>query len=49
MAGPFTLEGRSSPWIESIEGNYGTITGISLPVLRRLLERLGIDIIDLWH
>lgn len=48
VAGPFTLEGRSAPWIDSIEGNYGTITGISLPVLRRLLGRVGIDLLDLW-
>ena len=49
VAGPFTLEGRSAPWIESIEGNYGTITGISLPVLRRLLARFDVEIVDLWH
>lgn len=48
VAGPFTLEGRSAPWIDSIEGNYGTITGISLPVVRRLLGRLGVDLLDLW-
>lgn len=48
VAGPFTLEGRSAPWVESIEGNCGTITGISLPVLRRLLARLDIGIVDLW-
>lgn len=49
VAGPFTLEGRSAPWIESIEGNYGTITGVSLPVLRRLLDRLGMAIVDFWQ
>lgn len=49
VAGPFTLEGRSAPWIESIEGNYGTITGISLAVLRRLLHRLDIGIVELWR
>lgn len=49
VAGPFTLEGRSGPWIESIDGNFGTITGISLPVLRRLLGHLGVELIDLWH
>jgi septum formation protein len=43
------LEGRSAPWIESIEGNYGTITGISLAVLRRLLHRLDIGIVELWR
>ena len=48
VAGPFTLEGRSSPWVESIDGNYGTITGISLVVFRDLLGELGLSIIDLW-
>jgi septum formation protein len=48
VAGPFTLEGRSAPWIESIVGNYGTITGISLALLRRLLAEVNVDIIDLW-
>jgi len=48
VAGPFTLEGRSAPWVDSIEGNYGTIAGLSLPVLRRLLGRLGVGIVDLW-
>jgi septum formation protein len=48
VAGPFTLEGRSAPWIDSIDGNYGTITGISLALLRRLLAELNVEIIDLW-
>jgi septum formation protein len=48
VAGPFTLEGRSAPWIESIVGNYGTITGISLALLRRLLADVNVEIIDLW-
>jgi septum formation protein len=48
VAGPFTLEGRSAPWIESIDGNYGTITGISLALLRHLLAELNVEIIDLW-
>jgi len=48
VAGAFTLEGFGAPWIDSIDGNYGTITGLSLPVLRRLLRRLGVEIVDLW-
>ena len=48
VAGPFTLEGRSAPWIESIDGNYGTVTGVSLAVLRRLLAALEVDMIDFW-
>lgn len=48
VAGPFTLEGMSAPWIESIRGSYGTVMGISLPVVRRLLGELGVEILDLW-
>jgi septum formation protein len=48
VAGAFTLEGLSSPWIDSIDGNYGTITGISIPLLRQLLAELGVGIVDLW-
>jgi septum formation protein len=48
VAGAFTLDGFGAPWIDSIDGNYGTIAGLSLPVLRRLLADLGISLIDLW-
>ena len=48
VAGAFTLEGFGAPWIDGIDGNYGTITGLSLPVLRRLLRQLGVELIDLW-
>lgn len=49
VAGPFTLEGRSGAWVDAIEGNPGTIMGLSLPVLRRLLLELGVELIDLWR
>jgi septum formation protein len=48
VAGGFTLEGFGAAWIDSIDGNYGTITGLSIPVLRRLLRELGVEIVDLW-
>jgi septum formation protein len=48
VAGAFTLEGFGAAWIDSIDGNYGTITGLSIPVLRRLLGDLGVEIVDLW-
>jgi septum formation protein len=48
VAGGFTLEGFGAAWIDSIDGNSGSITGLSVPVLRRLLGRLGVEIIDLW-
>ena len=48
VAGAFTLEGLSAPWIDGIEGDAGTVRGLSLPVLRRLLAELGVELIDLW-
>jgi septum formation protein len=48
VAGGFTLEGFGAAWIDSIDGNYGTITGLSVPLLRRLLRDLGVELVDLW-
>ncbi|MFD7614901.1 nucleoside triphosphate pyrophosphatase [Streptomyces sp. NPDC059828] len=48
VAGAFTLDGRSSAFVDSIEGDYGNVIGLSLPLLRRLLGELGIGITDLW-
>ena len=48
VAGAFTLDGRSAPFIEGIEGDHGNVIGLSLPLLRRLLAQLGVDITDLW-
>jgi septum formation protein len=49
VAGAFTLEGYGAAWIDSIDGNYGSVTGLSIPVLRRLLRDLGVAIVDLWN
>jgi len=48
VAGAFTLDGRSAPFIDGIEGDPGAVIGISLPLLRTLLSRLSIEIVDLW-
>ena len=48
VAGAFTLDGRSAPFIDSIEGDHGNVIGLSLPLLRRLLAELGVAITDLW-
>ncbi|MBD0735585.1 Maf family protein [Streptomyces sp. CBMA29] len=48
VAGAFTLNGRSAPFVEDIEGNAGNVIGLSLPLLRRLLAELGVRITDLW-
>lgn len=48
VAGAFTLDGRSAPFIRGIEGDHGTVIGLSLPLLRDLLAQLGLSITDLW-
>ncbi|MFK0097216.1 Maf family protein [Streptomyces sp. NPDC091040] len=48
VAGAFTLDGRSAPFVDSIEGDPGNVIGLSLPLLRRLLGELGVGITDLW-
>ncbi|MEA3019742.1 MAG: nucleoside triphosphate pyrophosphatase [Actinomycetota bacterium] len=47
-AGGFRLEGRAAAFIESVDGDPGTVHGISLPALRLLLAELGVQIADLW-
>jgi septum formation protein len=48
VAGGFTLEGFGSAWVDSIDGNSGTVTGLSIALLRRLLRDLGFEIVELW-
>ena len=49
VAGAFTIDGRGGPFVERIEGDHGTVVGLSLPLLRRLLRELDRSIVDLWH
>ncbi|MBY8883981.1 Maf family nucleotide pyrophosphatase [Streptomyces sp. PTM05] len=48
VAGAFTLDGRSAPFVEGVDGDPGNVIGLSLPLLRRLLAELGVRITDLW-
>lgn len=48
VAGAFTLDGRSAPFVEGIDGDPGNVIGLSLPLLRTLLADLGVRITDLW-
>jgi septum formation protein len=47
-AGAFTIDGYAAPFIEGIDGDHGTVLGLSLPLLRKLLVELGHSITDLW-
>jgi septum formation protein len=48
VAGAFTLDGRSAPFVDGIEGCPGNVIGVSLPAVRRLLATLGVQVTDLW-
>lgn len=47
-AGSFTLEGRAAAFIERIDGDPSNVIGLSMPLLRRLLAHLGVEITQLW-
>jgi septum formation protein len=48
VAGAFTLDGRSAPFIDGVDGDPGNVIGLSLPLFRSLLARLDIPITALW-
>lgn len=49
VAGGFTLDGFGGWFIEGIDGDPSSVTGISLPLTRRLLGDLGLRVTDLWE
>ena len=48
VAGSFTLDGRSAPFVDGVNGDHTNVVGLSLPLLRRLLADLGTSVTDLW-
>jgi len=48
VAGAFTLDGRSAPFVERIVGDHGNVIGLSLPLFRSLLADVGLTVMDLW-
>jgi septum formation protein len=48
VAGAFTLDGRSSAFLDGIDGDAGNVIGISVALLRTLLAELDTSLVDLW-
>lgn len=48
VAGACTIDGYGAPFVDGIDGDHGTVLGLSMPLLRRLLGELGVAITDLW-
>jgi septum formation protein len=49
VAGAFTIDGRSAVFVDGIEGDPSNVVGLSLPLLRRLLAELGVEVTSLWR
>ncbi|XTZ11086.1 MAG: Maf family protein [cyanobacterium endosymbiont of Rhopalodia yunnanensis] len=48
-AGCFALEGKGGLFIDKIEGCHSNVIGLSLPLLRQMLEELGYQCIQFWN
>jgi septum formation protein len=49
MAGGFSIDGRGASFVDGIDGDPSNVIGLSLPLLRRMLAELGLQISDLWQ
>ncbi|WP_335986229.1 Maf family protein [Glycomyces sp. MUSA5-2] len=49
VAGSFTLDGYGSAFIDRIDGDPGTVIGLSMPLLRNMLGELEIALHQLWR
>jgi septum formation protein len=47
VAGGFTLDGLSAPFIAGIEGETSNVIGLSLPLLRNAINSLGYEWFEL--
>lgn len=49
VAGAFTLDALGGWFVEGIDGDPSSVVGISLPLTRELLGKVGVSVVDLWH
>ncbi len=48
VAGGFTVDGLGGWFVDGIDGDPSNVIGVSLPLLRRLLSRVGLSVAALW-
>ncbi len=48
VAGGFTIDGLGGGFIDGVDGCHSNVIGLSLPVLRRLVNQLGLSVCDWW-
>ena len=49
VAGGFTLDGLGGWFVDRIEGDPSNVIGLSLPLTRSLLQRVGVSVAELWR
>jgi septum formation protein len=49
LAGAFSIEGLSGPFVRAIRGSPSNVLGLSLPDLRDMLTEVGVELTDLWR
>lgn len=47
-AGCFAIEGKGGLFIEKLEGCHTNVMGLSLPLLRKMIQELGYNITNFW-
>lgn len=48
-AGGFAIEGKGGLFVEKLQGCHSNVIGLSLPLLRKMLEQLGYSVVDFWR
>jgi septum formation protein len=49
LAGAFSIEGLSGPFVLAVHGSPSNVLGLSLPDFREMLFEIGVEVIDLWR
>jgi septum formation protein len=49
LAGAFSIEGLSGPFVNAVHGSPSNVLGLSLPDFREMLFELGVEVVDLWR
>ena len=47
-AGAFAIDGKGSLFVEKLDGCHTNVIGLSMPLLRQLIQELGYDVTDFW-
>jgi septum formation protein len=49
VAGAFTIDSKGAGFVDSVDGDPHAVVGLSVPLVRTLVRRLGIEWTDLWN